>query len=97
MNGYIFTTLAGAQAVGAVVDPALGYPKAGVNVGGGVHVTPLFVTQTYWIPIKHPTLTQWAYISDGNVDPIVAANLVALGSPVSVVLPATWFPVAVTV
>lgn len=100
MNAYVFASLPAAQACVPVVDAAQGYPKAGVEVGGGLHVKDAgggpFVTQTYWVPLKHPTLAQWAYLADGVTTPLLAPNAVALGLPVPISLDATWTPTVVS-
>lgn len=95
MNAYIFSTQAGAQACQTQVDAALGYPKAGVEVGGGIHVKDPntggpFVTQTYNNVLKHPTLAEWAYPTDATATAILAPNAVALGLPAPTALDSTW-------
>jgi hypothetical protein len=96
INGYIFTSLASAQACQAAVDAALGYPRVGVNVGAGVHVPP-FTTQTYAAPVQNfADAAQWAYVADGITSPVLAPNAVTLGLPAPTAIAATWYaPVAV--
>lgn len=99
MTAYIFASLAAAQACAPVVDAAQGYPRAGVEVGGGAHVKDVsggpFVTATYAQPIKHPTLAQWAYLADAVTTPALAPQAATLGLPAPVPLDATWTPTAV--
>lgn len=94
MNGYVYSTKAACQAVGAAVDTALGMPLAGVNVGGGIHAPAgQSVTTTYFAPIQNfANALQWAYIQDGTVTPIVAPNAVSLNLPAPTTLPASWWP-----
>lgn len=94
MNGYVYTTQAAAAALAPVVDASLGLPKAGVDVGGGIHV-PLAqsVTTTYFKPIQNfANALQWAYVADGVVTPIVGPNAVPLNLPAPTTLLSTWWP-----
>lgn len=87
MNAYTFAALATAQSAQSTVDVARGYPKAGVNVGGGIHVSPLFVTVTHDHVYQHPTLSLWAYVSDA----VTSVALAAFGGlPVAAALDVTW-------
>lgn len=95
MNGYVFPSVTGqasASALQSAVDAQLGLPKAGVNVGGGIHVTPLFVTLTYAQPIQNKSSLQWAYLADPTTQAALAAAAVAAPAPVA--LDATWTPIA---
>jgi len=94
MDAYVFASQAAAQACADAVDAQLGYPKAGTNVGSGVHVAPAFVTQTYQTVIAHPTLALWAYPSDAVNGPALAANAITLSLPTVQTLDATWTPSA---
>jgi hypothetical protein len=67
MNRVVFPAIALANQFAAAIDAELGYPKTGTNFGGGVHVSPTFVTQRHGTLIKHPTLNQWAYPDDAVV------------------------------
>lgn len=89
INAYIATSLAQAQGWAAVVDLALGYPKQGTQVGGGKHVS--VITTTYDTILPHPTLAQWAYVSDQVTSGILAPNAVNLLLPAPVALDTTWF------
>lgn len=91
MTAAVFVTRADADAYSAAVDARLGYPKPGIDVGGGKHVPPpQSATARYGDVQKHPTLAQWAYPSD----PVVTAAAVALpGGAVVQPLDATWAPV----
>ena len=96
MNAYVFASLAGAQACAPVVDTNQGYPKAGTEVGGGLHAKDVgggpFKTVTYWVPLQHPTLPQWAYLADSVTTPALTPQAIALGLPIAVTLDATWTP-----
>jgi lysophospholipase L1-like esterase len=81
---YIFPALSQAGVCQSIVDAALSYPISGATSGSGRHVSPAFVTQTYCVPIKHPTLSQWAYPADSNTTPALStpaaqAQLAAAG------------------
>jgi hypothetical protein len=97
VTAYVFGALAAAQACAPVVDAQQGYPRPGVEVGGGAHVKDAgggpFVTATYAVPIKHPTLAQWAYLADAISTPALTPQAVALSLPAPTSLDATWFPV----
>jgi len=55
------TDLAAIQAIQAKLDAALGYPKEGVKVGGGLHASKAESTTLHHAPIlKHPTRNEWA-------------------------------------
>lgn len=87
-NYYVTGTQATAQAWSATVDAAQGYPKAGTDVGGGIHVPPdQSVTQRYGPTYQHPTLSQWAYLADAVT---IAALLATAGKPVPIALDVTW-------
>ena len=92
MVAYVFSSQAAAQACAAAVDAHLGFPKTGSDVGGGTHVVPTFITQTYQTVIPHPTLSLWAYPADGNTNPVLMPNAVTLGLPASQTLDSTWTP-----
>jgi hypothetical protein len=89
---YVFPTLAAAQACIPIVDASLGYPKAGVNVGGGIHVSPLFVTLTYATVLAHPTLPEFAYPADAVSTPILVPKTAQLGLPATTQLDTSWIP-----
>ena len=95
---YVLPTLAAATtSLQPAVDAAMGYPRAGLDIGGGIHVPAAqSVTQTYFSPIKHPTLSEWAYVYDSEVAGIVGPNAVGWGLPAPVTLDATWFPSGIT-
>lgn len=96
MNATVFVALADVQAYGAAVDAAIGYPRDGVDMGAGPHVAKSASRTTqYSAPIKHPTLSLWAYPIDPQVQTVAAR--VALPVPISATvqtLDATWFPLA---
>lgn len=91
MIAYVFSALASAQPVATAMDQAMSYPLAGTDIGGGVHAPPSqSVTTTYFRILKHPTRTEWAYISDTRVTQKIGANAVALGLPAPQTLDSTW-------
>jgi hypothetical protein len=91
MNHIVFPSLALANLFAANIDAEIGYPKPGVNVGGGIHVAPLFVTQRHGAIFKHPTLNEWAYPDDAAV--VSRRGRVPLPPQAqSRVLGADWFP-----
>jgi len=94
ITAYVFSTLSAAQACQAPVDAALGYPSTGVNVGNGPWVNPPVVTETYAVPVQHPTLQLWAYPADSVTVPILSdpATAAALNLPAPTTLDATWTP-----
>lgn len=101
MMALVFTVQADANGYSAAVDAKLGYPKPGVDIGGGIHVPPAqSVTVRYGNVFPHPTLPQWMY-PDNPTQPSVEPN-VTKQVPVPVTaseqtIDATWFPTAVAV
>jgi hypothetical protein len=84
---YVTPIQATALAWAASVDTAQGYPKAGVDIGGGVHVPPAqSLTVRYAGIYQHPTLPLWAYLSDAITSPAITSLL----PPIPVALDATW-------
>lgn len=74
LRAVIFGAQAHALALQARVDNRLGYPIAGTDGGGGIHVPPaLSVTNHHAAVYKHPTLSQWAFIIEGIGRPHFAA------------------------
>lgn len=72
------------QALQNRVDQALGYPKAGVNVGGGVHVAPeLSQTTTHAPVVQHPNLAQYSYWIDGVNRARISIILAAIQAKIS--------------
>jgi hypothetical protein len=93
MSYYILAALANLQTGANQVNTAKGYPLAGTDIGGGVHVPPSQSVTTRWAPIwQHPTLTQFAYQADATVVGVVGPNAITLGLPAPAALDATWFP-----
>jgi hypothetical protein len=85
-NGYAFTLQASAQALVAPVDTALGYPKAGVDVGAGRHAPPAQSrTQTYATPAL--LSGQFWYPADTNTLPILTPLTVTLSLPAPAPIP----------
>ena len=90
---YTFADLATATTFRNALDVQLGYPKPGIDVGGGVHAPPAqSVTPHYAGVLKHPTLATCAILSDATITPVVtaAANALAVAVPVSTALDGTW-------
>lgn len=94
MIGIVCLSAADAATFQSGVNVKLGYPKPGLNIGGGFHAPPeQTVTTSYTGIMQHPTLLQWACVPD---DALVQAQSVALPvGAVAATLDTTWFPVAV--
>jgi hypothetical protein len=94
MSYYVFTTVQDAAfKVAAAVDEAGGYPRAGTDIGGGVHVPPdASITTGYAAVLQHPSGAKWAIQADGVVTPIVGPNAIQYGLPVAAPLDGTWYP-----
>ena len=61
MTGLIVNNFGHATAILARVNARLGYPKAGVDIGGGLHATALQSMTTSHASVRaHPTLSLWA-------------------------------------
>lgn len=94
MQAYIFALQTDAQSFQAKCDQVLGYPKPGVDIGGGTHVPPAESVTTHEADVrKHPTLSQWAHQSTPNVDGALAtvkAGLPGLTVTAPVTLDSTW-------
>lgn len=91
MNAIIFLSQAAADTASAAYDARLGYPKPGVDVGGGRHAAPtVSVTIRASDVLKHPTLPQWAYPESDEV--VSARAVVGLRGGVEQALDTTWFP-----
>jgi hypothetical protein len=86
-RGYVFATQALADLARAEIDKVEGYPRAGVDVGGGVHVRPTFVTITHCLARKHPTLAQWVVLDDEKVRTAIDGKS---GIPSAIDLDVTW-------
>ena len=89
------TVLSDAKAAAAALDAHYGYPLAGVNVGGGVHLVPPTVTTTYAGILQHPTLAHWALVIPQSQTAAVQLVLVQAGivAPSATTLDGTWIPV----
>jgi hypothetical protein len=69
MSHIIFTSQKAADDYSAAVDKRMGYPKAGTNVGGGIHApTEQGMTLRYGDVRKHPKDELWAYPDPGLTD-----------------------------
>jgi hypothetical protein len=85
---YISATQSLVSAWATTVDASQGYPRAGVDIGGGLHVSVLDgTTYRYASVYQHPTLSMWAYLSDATT---VAALAATAGKPIPTQLDATW-------
>lgn len=78
------------------VDAAQGYPKDGIDIGGGIHASKA-ESRTYHQAnvMKHPVNAVWAYLDDTTI-----GDAKGVAKPVGAtvqVLDATWFPAAVIV
>jgi hypothetical protein len=93
-NAYVFSLKTDGQSFQTAVNAKLGYPKAGVNAGGGVHCSVAeATTQRESDLLQHPTLTLFAHFESPAVDgvlPSVKASIptVTVGAPVA--LDNTW-------
>lgn len=75
MSSIVFTLQSDAQSFASAVDAKLGYPRAGVNVGGGIH-GPSVTTQRHSDVLQHPTLPQWAFLAyDATAQGVVNASV----------------------
>lgn len=75
MRAVVFTALAAATRVRDRIDQLLGYPKAGVDHGGGRHAPPARTATSSWSDVKkHPTLSRWRVL----VKPAIAARLATI-------------------
>jgi hypothetical protein len=78
-----------ARARCADLDTALGYPKAGVDIGGGIHAPPeLSRTLRHVEPMKHPKRDEWAV----PIDEVAAVKLSPVETLAADVLAADWAP-----
>jgi hypothetical protein len=70
---YVYPSLDACAAVALTVDQAQGYPRRGVDMGGGVHVGPdggWTITYASCLPLE--ASTSYAYPSDGVTASTVA-------------------------
>lgn len=96
MTGIVFLSQAAADAAGTAYDVRLGYPRAGVDVGAGLHAPPATsATLRAADVLKHPTLPQWAYQESDEI--LSARAVVGLRGGVEQVLDATWLPTVLAV
>lgn len=94
-QAYVWTTQATALTAQSTLDTDAGYPKAGVDIGGGIHAPPSqSITAHYQAVWQHPTLLEWAIMIDGTVSANAVSLSAAIGTalPVPTTLDATWFP-----
>jgi hypothetical protein len=82
-----YATEAEAQARCAELDTALGYPKAGVDIGGGIHApAELSRTLRHVEPVKHPKRDEWAV----PIDEAAAVKLSPVETMAADVLASDW-------
>jgi hypothetical protein len=94
MRAVVFATQAAANGFSAAVDARLGYPKAGVNVGPGVHAPPNeSVTVRHGGVTKHPARASWRYTLDAPVQAERGRGLGLPGGATEEDLDETWFEV----
>ena len=73
MKAVVSSSQAALLALAAKLDAALGYPKAGLDFGDGIHAPPgQTVTLTYTFVFKHPTLASYALFHDPAVGAMLA-------------------------
>lgn len=98
MTGIVFSVQTDATRLQRAVDGLLGYPRDGVDVGGGRHVSPTFRTERHNTVLPHPTLPSWAVIVDGAVESVdglsrtIDGTLTSVDTALAVTLDATWTP-----
>lgn len=98
MTGYVFSLQATALTFRSNVDSLCGYPKPGVDIGGGIHVPPAqSVTVHAHMVLPHPTLAEWAHLISAEVSAVAAQAATASATvlPAVTTLDATWFPASV--
>lgn len=61
MNAIIFLNLLDAEEFESSVDAAMGYPKGGVDMGGGIFAPHTQTLHASYIQ-PHPTESKWAYM-----------------------------------
>lgn len=90
MVAVVFLTRLAAHLFGDAVDAEYSYPRAGVRVGGGIHVGLILGrTARYGAVMKHPVLARWSYPDDPAV--VEKRPRIPLpGGAVSQALDATW-------
>lgn len=94
MVHFVFDSEETAIRFGEAVDLALGYPKKGTNVGGGIHAPEeLTITRSFFgPPRKHPTRDEWAFPFADEVSALVQSTP-ALGEGMRPIeLDASWRP-----
>lgn len=94
-NGWVFPNALGAIQAQQQVDAALGYPKPGQDVGGGIHAPPSqSVTTTYFAPTSIAGSVY--YVADAQTVPLLGSQLgVPVPIPYSVVTPGVQAPVTI--
>jgi len=92
MNGMACLTLADATAYRAATDAAAGYPRDGVDIGGGIHAS-VVQSRTFHQGnvLPHPTLALAAVIP-WDATMIALAVAPPAGATVQI-MDATWIPV----
>lgn len=75
MRAIVFATQAAALAGIASLDAVLGYPRDGVDIGGGVHAPAAASrTATWAIALPHPTdVTKWAVVYRDRLQKLTTA------------------------
>ena len=80
-QAIVFTAQAQATAYAGSVDSALGYPKAGLDIGPGIHAPPSQSATTHYADVMpNSTLPLWAYPYDATVQAEVSAVPVPVGA-----------------
>lgn len=91
MKAVVFSDKTSADAIQAKIDAAYGYPRDGVDIGGGIHVHPsLSRTLHAQAVIAHPDGKQFAAVTD-DVDSSKLAAQDKTAVDAAVTLDATWF------
>lgn len=93
MRATQLSTQKEADDLAAAVALKLGYPKLGVDIGGGRHGPPFF-TQFYGVPISHPIQKTIAFpffpLSEALVPTLKGEGSMS-GAATVADLPADWF------
>lgn len=84
MRAIVFTTLASANDFVQTANAALGYPRDGVNEGGGTYGPTLGGRTTTWAtPRKHPTRNEWHVPHDMRLEAMRGAAGRIMPNPIS--------------
>lgn len=83
----VFTVQADANSYASQCDAALGYPRTGVNIGGGQHGPSTSTTKRQKV-LTHPTLPLWAYLAAPDIQALPV--VVPITGAVQTIDPVAW-------